>query len=314
MLITFSFITAGIFLIWISAEKLEKYSVLSASKLGISPFLIGSTVIALGTSAPEMLTSLFAAMEEKGSMVVGNVIGSNIANLSLVFGLTLFILALNKEKIIFDTVTKSNLVILLFSTLVVTSVIILNPFTIFSVFILILSLCAIIYFWHLENKTQIGTSPSYEDESFLLPKLLSSLIVLIFAAWLITEGALMILEDLQLGELFIGYTVLAIGTSLPEIAATIALAMKGRYATVAGTLIGSNIFNGLFVLAIPGLIIEQERLFFFLDWIFLLGVLLAITFLFCFYLFSRSKIEKKANIFISVIFLSIYFLSLILAY
>ena len=89
-------------------------------------------------------------------------------------------------------------------------------------------------------------------------KLIFSIIVLIAAAWLITQGALNILLELQLGELFVGYTVLAIGTSLPEIAASLALALKGRHEAVAGTLIGSNIFNGLFVLAIPGLMNREN--------------------------------------------------------
>ena len=77
---TFFPILLGITLIWISAEKLEKYSVSAATSLGMSPFLIGSTVIAFGTSAPEMLTTFFAALDDKGSMIIGNVIGSNVAN------------------------------------------------------------------------------------------------------------------------------------------------------------------------------------------------------------------------------------------
>ena len=76
----------GVGLIWVSAQKLEKYSVLVARLFGFSPFFIGSTVIAFGTSAPEILTTFFVAVENKGSMVIGNVIGSNVANLSLVFG------------------------------------------------------------------------------------------------------------------------------------------------------------------------------------------------------------------------------------
>ena len=90
-------ISLGILLIWISSEKLERYSILSAKKLRISPFLIGSTVIAFGTSSPEILTSFFAALENRGAMVVGNVVGSNIANLSLVFGSTILILGLKKK-------------------------------------------------------------------------------------------------------------------------------------------------------------------------------------------------------------------------
>ena len=150
MIIAFTAITLGISLIWVSAEKLEKYSVLTAQKFGLSPFFIGSTVIAFGTSAPEMLTTFFVSLEGKGTMVIGNVIGSNVANLSLVFGSMLFVVSLRKL-----TISESN----------------------------------------------------------VLLKLLLSLIALVFAAWLITKGANLILEEFDLGELFIGYTVLAIGTS-----------------------------------------------------------------------------------------------------
>ena len=82
MIIALLAICSGIALIWVSAEKLEKYSVHAAREFGFSPFFIGSTVIAFGTSAPEMLTTFFVSLENKGSMVIGNVIGSNVANLS----------------------------------------------------------------------------------------------------------------------------------------------------------------------------------------------------------------------------------------
>ena len=93
MIIAILAISFGIGLIWVSAEKLEKYSVLTAQQFGFSPFFIGSTVIAFGTSAPEMLTTFFVSLENKGSMVIGNVIGSNVANLSLVFGSMLLIVS-----------------------------------------------------------------------------------------------------------------------------------------------------------------------------------------------------------------------------
>ena len=97
MTLAFGLIISGITLIWISAEKLEKYSVLAAKHFGMSPFLIGSTIIAFGTSAPEMLTTFFVSLENQGEMVIGNVIGSNVANLSLVFGSMLFVVSIKKH-------------------------------------------------------------------------------------------------------------------------------------------------------------------------------------------------------------------------
>ena len=147
-------------------------------------------------------------------------------------------------------------------------------------------------------------------------KLILSLVFLVFAAWLITFGANKILDEFSLGELFIGYTVLAIGTSLPEIAASVSLALKGRYETVTGTLIGSNIFNGLCVLAIPGLFMNPKMSlgWSYSEWSPLLFILFIITFIFACYIFSVSKKERYASILLSLLFLSSYFVSLYFAY
>ena len=112
MIIAISAIASGVALIWISAERLEKYSVLTAKNYGLSPFFIGSTVIAFGTSAPEMLTTFFVSLENKGSMVIGNVIGSYVANLSLVFGSMLLIVSLKKLTIRQKLDIYQNLLIL----------------------------------------------------------------------------------------------------------------------------------------------------------------------------------------------------------
>ena len=316
MIIAILAISFGIGLIWVSAEKLEKYSVLTAQQFGLSPFFIGSTVIAFGTSAPEMLTTFFVSLENKGSMVIGNVIGSNVANLSLVFGSMLLIVSLKKLKIGQDESTKKNLLILISSTLLVWVVIAVDPFNILSSLLLLGALFLVILFWYTDGFIQedkLEDDSEYKGVAF---KLFMSLSLLVFAAYLITFGANQILEEFHLGQLFIGYTVLAIGTSLPEIAASISLALKGRYETVSGTLIGSNIFNGLCVLAIPGLFVREEMSegWSYFEWSPLLFILFVITFVFASYIFSLTKRERNASLLLSIIFLSSYFVSLYYAY
>ena len=315
MTIAFASIISGIALIWISAEKLEKYSVLSAKQFGMSPFLIGSTVIAFGTSAPEMLTTFFVSLEDQGAMVIGNVIGSNVANLSLVFGSMLFVVSIKKLSISQPKSINTNLLILLTSSLLVWGVIAVDPFNIITSIILLIALLAVILFWYMNNQ-EIPDRESENNSKNSFNKLILSLMTLVFAAWLITTGANLILDNFNLGQLFIGYTVLAIGTSLPEIAASISLALKGRYEAVAGTLIGSNIFNGLCVLAIPGLFRSSKMGFgwHYSDWSSLLVILFAITVIFCTYIFMLSKQVRRASILLSILFLSIYFISLIYAY
>ncbi len=311
-ILTLLYIATGIALVWVSAQKLEKYSVLTAVRYGMSPFLIGSTVIAFGTSAPEILTSLFAAFENKSVMVVGNVIGSNVANIALVFGLTLGVLFFKKEDFSSKSEITKNLLILIFSTLLVWVVIAINPFHIYSSIVLLIALLLVIVTWY---KTNAGNETQFEesDEKYLFLKLFASLASLVIAAWLITKGAFNILETIGIGELFIGFTVLAIGTSLPEIAAALALAAKGRNEAVAGTLIGSNIFNGLLVLSIPG-IVGSSVLFNYHQWVPLLAVLLIVTVIFCLYLFLRIKKPKRASLGICILLFISYFLSLSLAY
>ena len=316
MIIATFAIVLGIGLIWVSAEKLEKYSVLTAKQFGFSPFFIGSTVIAFGTSAPEMLTTFFVSLENKGSMVIGNVIGSNVANLSLVFGSMLLIISLKKLKISQDKSIKKNLLILIISSLLVWVVIATEPFNIISSLILLGTLFLVILFWYKNGVAEEGEPGHDTEHKGVAFKLFISLVFLVFAAYLITFGANQILDKFNLGQLFIGYTVLAIGTSLPEIAASVSLALKGRYETVSGTLIGSNIFNGLCVLAIPGLFMRQEMSvgWSYLEWSPLLLILFVITFIFASYIFLITKKDRIASVLLSLLFLSSYFISLYFAY
>ena len=299
-------------MIWLSSQKLEKYSVLSASKYGISPFLIGSTIIAFGTSAPEMLTSLFAVLEGKSIMVVGNVIGSNVANIALVFGLTLAVLFFKKEDFVAQNDIKTNLILLILSTIVIWAVMYVELFHFYSSIFLLFCLLVVLIIWYKKN-TGFEIDLEENKENFLILKLISSLVFLVLSAWLITKGALNILDSFGVGEMFVGFTVLAFGTSLPEIAASLALALKGRYEAVAGTLIGSNIFNGLFVLAIPGLF-RPSYDFVYTEWIPVLVVLLFVTMTFSIYIFSRIKKPKKASLMISFLLFASYLLSLYLVY
>ena len=311
-ILTIFYIVTGITLVWVSAQKLEKYSVLASNKYGISPFLIGSTIIAFGTSAPEILTSFFAALENKPLMVVGNVIGSNVANIALVFGLTLGVL-FYKNKV-FSSVKEIslNLIILIVSTLIVCLVLFFNPFSKLSSLLLISSLIVVILIWYKADTVSDFQVEELKEEHLIL-KLLMSIFFLVLAAWLITRGALDLLVSFGAGELFIGFTVLAIGTSIPEIAASLALALKGRNETVAGTLIGSNIFNGLLVLAIPGIMGTYTN-FNYIKWVPLLGLLLFVTVIFCLYIFLRIKEPKRASISICILLFISYFISLSLAY
>ena len=228
----------------------------------------------------------------------------------------LLIVSLKKLKIGQDESIKKNLLILIISSVLVWAVIAVDPFNIISSLLLLGALLVVILFWYKNGVIQgdeLEDNSEYKGVSF---KLFISLACLVFAAYLITFGANQILEKFNLGQLFIGYTVLAIGTSLPEIAASVSLALKGRYETVSGTLIGSNIFNGLCVLAIPGLFMREEMSegWSYFEWSPLLFILFVITFIFASYIFSLTKRERNASLLLSMLFLNSYFVSLYYAY
>ena len=315
--ITILYLTLGIALIWKASEALEKYSVLTAQNFNISPFIIGSTVIALGTSAPEIFTTLFAALNNQGNLIVGNVVGSNIANLSLVFGLTLFILGVKKKVIQEKSIElKWNLLTLISASIIMYVIFLIRPFAILSSIILISSLFLIIVYWSIFSTQETEKKlPSKTKHSMY--KLLFSISLISLGAYLIIQGANDILEVFNVGEMFIGFTVVAIGTSLPEIAASIALSIKGRYETVAGTLIGSNIFNGLLVLAIPGLFNREQIMsknWNFQEWENLLITLIIITIIFCIYMRFINLKPRKASSLLGLLFVTSYFISLFIAY
>jgi len=227
----------------------------------------------------------------------------------------LLVLSMKKLKISQNSDVRKNLMILIASCILVWLVIAIDPFNYKASLLLLISLLFVILFWY-KNGVEEEQNESKISEKGTSLKLLLSLTCLVFAAWLITFGANKVLDQFNLGQLFIGYTILAIGTSLPEIAASVSLALKGRYETVSGTLIGSNIFNGLCVLAIPGLFMspEMSRDWFYDDWVPLLFILFVITFIFAAYIFSISKKERKVSLLLSLLFLSSYFISLYFAY
>ena len=316
LLVDIFLVILSIIMLWKGADWLVDSAAEIAHTLKVSDLIIGLTVVAFGTSAPEMLTTFFVSLDNKGSMVIGNVIGSNVANLSLVFGSMLLIVSIRKFSIQQNTSIHSNLLILLLSSLLVWLIIAINPFSIWSSLVLLATLFFVILFWYKNGVSEEIEEETNVDQKGVSLRLFLSLVFLVFAAWLITFGANQVLDQFNLGQLFIGYTVLAIGTSLPEIAASISLALKGRYETVSGTLIGSNIFNGLCVLAIPGLFMRPEMSlgWSYPEWSPLLIMLFIITFAFASYIFLISKKERNASLTLSLLFLSAYFISLYFAY
>lgn len=269
-------------LVW-SADKFLSGAASTANHMGVSKMLIGLTVVSVGTSAPEILVGVAASLDGSGVLAIGNAIGSNTANIGLVLGITAIIAPLPFSQ----TVLKAELPWLLGATLL--ALILLFDLNLSPLDgVLLLSGLGLILWRLVRNQRSAGTEVSESmaeelDELQNMPRgraifwLIAGLLVLLVSAEVLVWAAIQIAETLGVSELIIGLTIVAVGTSLPELAATVGSAVKGHSDIAIGNVVGSNILNILAVLAIPGLIggTEVEIVALWRDY----GMMLALTLL-----------------------------------
>ncbi|MEP7704029.1 calcium/sodium antiporter [Paraglaciecola sp. 25GB23A] len=254
-----------LFLVWLgvlsfAADRFVYGAAAMAKNFGISPMIIGLTIVAMGSSAPEIVVSATASFNGNINTAIGNAIGSNITNIALVLGLT----AMLKPLVIASSALKREMPVLLFFSLLATYMLSdLNLSRIEGV-ILIVFFFAVIgaLIWmsfNLESSDPLiaeteSEIPSNVPTGKALFWLVLGLILLPLSASFMVDSAVIIAKTLGLSDLVIGLTIIAIGTSLPELAASIAGVLKNEDDMALGNIIGSNIFNILAVMAMPGLI------------------------------------------------------------
>ncbi len=253
-------IVFGFVLLTWSADRFVGGAAATAKNWGISPMLIGLTVVSLGTSAPEILVSLMSAFEGHTDIAVGNAIGSNIANMGLVLGVTALIAPLPVKA----SLAKREIPWLVLVTLIAGACLMNNYLGLVESLVLLCGLVATLYlmvFWQKahpqEPLTEVETIESLPSARAYV-ELFGGLLLLLVSAQILVWGATEIATLLGVSELVVGLTVVAIGTSLPELAASVASALKGHHDIALGNVVGSNIFNLLAVLAMPGLVAPGE--------------------------------------------------------
>jgi cation:H+ antiporter len=241
------FLAGGGVLLWAGAEILVKGGIGLAKSLGFSPILIGSTVLAFGTSAPEGFVSVMALFEGKGGVAVGNILGSNVCNLGLVLGAT----ALLRPMKISPVILLRELPIVLFSSLLfwgltaqlglgrVTGAVSLVVF--FGIYIYLVRVSRIALPPGLEEK---GPQGRLGRDSILI---VSGLAALAYGGHLFVAGAGGMARNFGMSEEMIGATVIAFGTSLPELVTSLVAAIRGEIDLSLGNLLGSNLFNMLLI-------------------------------------------------------------------
>ena len=244
---------AGFVLLYFGGDWLVNGGVALARRFRISPLVIGMTIVAFGTSAPELLVSMTSSIKGSAGIAMGNVIGSNIANIGLILGLTAILCPIPTEN---RKVSANGLVMILASLLAL--VLSLNnglsriEGLILFAGIILFTVISIRLGRTKQDSTQPDAEPQGKKMSVLVALLLVALscAMLAFGADFMVDGATSIAKTLGVSDKVIGLTIVALGTSLPELAASVAAALKKEMDISIGNIIGSNIFNLMCVLGV----------------------------------------------------------------
>ncbi len=292
-------------LIW-GADKFVFGASVLARNLGVSPLMIGLTIVAFGTSAPEIFSSAVSALNDKPELAVGNALGSNLFNVGVALGVAAVISPLKPP----ESLVKKEIPALLLVTFV-TGALFLDLFL--GVFDAVVLITITVYFGYrlFRKKVKTGVMPELADEELSEISSLQAgaylvlgLALLVLSAEALVAAATSIAGSLGVSTAIIGLTVVALGTSLPELAASVTCVLKGHHDLAIGNIVGSNILNLLAVLPFPGLfapgVIEPALLY--RDYIGVLFLTLLLAY-FCYQGVKKGKMISRLN---GAVFISIY--------
>lgn len=299
MLLAYLAVLVGLILLIWSAEKFIDGAAATSRWLGLSPLLIGMLVIGFGTSAPEMTVSVLAALQGNPGLAVGNAYGSNIANIGLVLGFVALIAPLAVHS---DVIRKE--MPLLIAVMLLTGVMLFDGWiSRWEALILLVALALFIGVSIVRSRSQVDDPLVKEVAETLDSKPMSrgkalmwtlvGLILLIVSSRLLVWGAVEIALGFGVSDLIIGLTVVAIGTSLPELASSISALRRKEHDMVLGNVVGSNLFNSLAVVGLAGVIhpIEAGREVLVRDW----SVMTGMTLLMVIFAFSWRGRPRRIN-------------------
>ena len=260
MLLATGAIIAGLLLLVWGADRFVTGAAALARNLGVSPLLIGLTVVSLGTSAPEILVSAVAALQGNPALAVGNAVGSNVANIGLILGVTALVTPLLFKSAILRREYPILLGVSAFAFVLMSDGKLSFVDGILLLAGLLLTLGLLVHI----GLGRAATDPLSEEYEAEIPADLSTLAaslwfvaglaILLLSSRMLVWGAVQVATLLGVSDLVIGLTIVAIGTSLPELAASVMSALKNEPDIAVGNVIGSNIYNLLAVLSVPALV------------------------------------------------------------
>lgn len=270
------FIVGGIAVLVWSADRFVAGSAALAQNFGVSKIVIGLTIVSLGTSAPEILVSINAALAGNGELAIGNALGSNIANVGLVLAITALITTIP----IAGHLLRQEVPVLLLVTCLAGIFLFDGKLEVWEGLLLAILIAPLLYLMNRvkaarPDELELDTIPNLGTAKAIL-WFIVGLAALVASANILVRGAEDIALHFGVSPLVIGLTVVAVGTSLPELAASVASALKGHHDIALGNVIGSNIFNLLAVMSIPGIVglASMERAVFYRDYLVMAGITL----------------------------------------
>ena len=264
MLVPVLLVVLSLVLLYFGAEWLVKGAASSALRLGLTPLVVGLTVVAYGTSAPEMLVSVKAALSDQGAIAVGNVIGSNIFNVAVILGLAAVVSPLRVEWQLLRIDTPVMLGTTLIFVWCFRDAVISRGEAL--VFVLGATAYTVANVWMARRQTAAAVEQEFA-ESVPRPSrhwgvdvglILGGLAVLVAGSRLLVDNAVLLARSFGVSEAVIGLTIVAAGTSMPELATSVVAALRKQADIALGNVIGSSTFNILAILGVAGLVEPVE--------------------------------------------------------
>ncbi len=303
LIIPFLLFCAGVVLLLVAGDFLVRGSAAIAHKWGVPSLIVGLTIVAFGTSAPEMIVSVQAVLRGSGELAIGNVVGSNIANVLLVLGVPALIRFIPTNV---AGVGRNSAVVIVASLVLIALMFVHNPLLRWQGAILFAGIVLYLY-WMFKLAKAGAEDPALAEMAELaemqgLPKswltmigfTLFGVIGLAFGGDLIVDNATKIAKGFGVSEALIGLTIVAIGTSLPELATVLVASWRGQNEVAIGNVLGSNIFNIFAVMgaaALAGPVAVPTKFFVFDVWV-MLAASVALTL----YVFRRAPIGRKTGL------------------
>lgn len=253
-------IVAGTACILFGADRLTEGAVAMAAKLKIPEFVIGLTIVAFGTSAPELAVSLSSALKGTADMAMGNIIGSNIVNVMFIIGVVALILPIATTR----AMVKKDIPFAIVASIILLALCYDRNLSRWDAIILLVVLCVFMYNTLRAAKAGKLDEQAPEVHTMATWKAIAWFIVglggLVYGSNLFVDAATNIARTLGMSDAVIGLTIVAGGTALPELATSVVAARKGNSAIAIGNVVGSNVLNILLILGLTGLISPMENL------------------------------------------------------